>query len=64
MAYYRKHIDSKPLEWKNSARRKPLLIRGARQVGKTAAARKLGKTFKNFVEINLEKQPKAAGRHL
>ena len=57
MAYYRRHIDSKLLEWKESARRKPLLIRGARQVGKTAAVRELGKTFKNFVEINLEKQP-------
>ena len=57
MAYYRRHIDNKLLEWKNSARRKPLLIRGARQVGKTAAVRELGKTFKNFVEINLEKQP-------
>ena len=57
MAYYRTHIDIKLLEWKNSARRKPLLIRGARQVGKTAAVRELGKTFKYFVEINLEKQP-------
>lgn len=57
MAYYRRHIDSKLLEWKESARRKPLLIRGARQVGKTAAVRELGKTFKYFVEINLEKQP-------
>lgn len=32
MAYYRRHIDSKLIEWKESARRKPLLIRGARQV--------------------------------
>jgi hypothetical protein len=57
MAYFRRHIDSKLLEWKDSRRRKPLLIRGARQVGKTAAVRELGKTFKYFVEINLEKQP-------
>lgn len=57
MAYFRRYIDNKLLEWKDSRRRKPLLIRGARQVGKTAAVRELGKTFKYFVEINLEKQP-------
>ena len=57
MAYYRRFIDSKLLEWKNTPRRKPLLIRGARQVGKSTAVRELGKTFKYFVEINLEKQP-------
>lgn len=32
----------------------PLLLRGPRQVGKTHAARELGKTFDDFVEINLE----------
>lgn len=43
------------LEWKHERYdRKPLLLRGARQVGKTHAARILGKTFKHFVEINLE----------
>jgi predicted AAA+ superfamily ATPase len=48
-------IDYFLLEWKNeSYNRKPLLLRGARQVGKTHAARQLGKTFKNCVEINLE----------
>jgi len=48
-------IDFFLLEWKNNQyNRKPLLLRGARQVGKTHAARNLGKTFKHFVEINLE----------
>ncbi len=41
-------------EWGNRETRKPLLIRGARQIGKTFAVRKLGKSFKNIVEINLE----------
>lgn len=40
--------------WKKSPTRKPLIIRGARQVGKTTAVRYLGKTFSNFVEINFE----------
>ncbi|KAA3618381.1 MAG: DUF4143 domain-containing protein [Calditrichaeota bacterium] len=35
-------------------KRKVLLIRGARQVGKTYAIRELGKNFKHFVEINFE----------
>ena len=42
-------------EWKNSKNRKVLLLRGARQVGKTYVARELGKTFKYFVEVNFEK---------
>lgn len=57
MTYYKRNIDAKLLEWKDSARRKPLLIRGARQVGKSTAVRQLGKVFKYFVEINLESQP-------
>ena len=57
MAYYKRLIDDKLLEWKNDANRKPLLIRGARQVGKSTAVRELGRHFKYFVEINLEKQP-------
>lgn len=57
MAYFRRHIDDKLLAWRDAPRRKPLLIRGARQVGKSTAIRELGKTFKYFVEINLEKQP-------
>lgn len=57
MTYFKRHIDEQLLEWKNSSQHKPLLIRGARQVGKSTAVRELGKTFKYFVEINLEKQP-------
>lgn len=57
MTYYRRNIDRKLLEWKESPRRKPLLIRGARQVGKSTAVRHLGKTFKYFVEVNLERNP-------
>ncbi|MBA2728619.1 MAG: AAA family ATPase, partial [Parachlamydiaceae bacterium] len=47
-------IDHFLREWKDNPNRKPLLLRGARQVGKTHAARELGKSFPNFVEINLE----------
>ena len=56
MAYYSRNVDSKLLEWKNDPSRKPILVRGARQVGKSFAVRHLGETFKYFVEINLEKR--------
>lgn len=54
--YFKRHIDKYLEEWKNSLNRKPLLVRGARQVGKSSAIRHLGKGFKYFVEINLERQ--------
>lgn len=48
-------IDHFLLLWKNSPTRKPLLLRGARQVGKTFAARTLGSNFSHCIEINFEK---------
>lgn len=57
MTYYSRKIDEQLLQWRNDPKHKPLLIRGARQVGKSTAVRKVGETFKYYVEINLEKQP-------
>ena len=54
--YFKRHIDSYLEEWRTSANRKPLLVRGARQVGKSSAVGHLGERFKYFVEVNLEKQ--------
>ncbi|NGX62111.1 MAG: hypothetical protein K940chlam9_01605 [Chlamydiae bacterium] len=45
------------MEWKRSPSRKSLLLRGARQVGKTHLVRQFGTTFEHFVEINLETYP-------
>lgn len=56
MAYLVRNIDVELLKWKESSRRKPLLVRGARQVGKSWAIRHLGESFKYFLEINLEKE--------
>ena len=42
-------------QWKNSPERKPLIIQGARQVGKTWIMKEFGETcFKNTVYINFE----------
>ena len=45
------------MEWKENPHRKPLLVRGARQVGKSSSIRHLGKTFKYFLEVNFERNP-------
>lgn len=53
--HYRKLLPEL-VAWKNSQIRKPLILRGARQVGKTSLVRLFGETnFKQIVEINLEK---------
>lgn len=53
-------IDQHLLAWKKDAHRKSLLIHGARQIGKTYAIRQLGATYKNFIEINFERNPEFA----
>lgn len=55
--YYERIIDKHLKEWAERPVHKPVLLRGARQVGKSTAVRHLGEMFKYFVEINLEKQP-------
>jgi predicted AAA+ superfamily ATPase len=51
-------IEKQMLEWADSPRRKPLIVRGARQVGKTWLVENcLAKSFEHFVRIDLEKQP-------
>ena len=60
--YIPRKIDADLLEWKDSADRKPLLLRGARQVGKSWAVRNLGKSFENILEINFENKDFAAAK--
>lgn len=50
----KRFIDDYLLSWKQEKKFKPLLLRGARQVGKTYAVRQLGKQFDLFIELNLE----------
>lgn len=52
---YRKAIDYL-IEWKDRSVRMPLVIRGARQVGKSCLVQMFAKEqFDNFIEINFEK---------
>ena len=46
-------------EWKNQKKRKPLIMRGARQVGKTWMMREFGKeAFAETIYINFENEPR------
>jgi predicted AAA+ superfamily ATPase len=52
-------IESTLMAWKKAPRRKPLVVRGARQVGKTYTITGFGKTnFKNCVVIDFERDQK------
>ena len=53
-SYFKRNIDSVLTAWSQEDGRKPLLLRGARQVGKTCAVRAMSKHFKNYVEINFD----------
>ncbi len=51
---YRNAIN-KLIEWKNDPERKPLVLKGARQVGKTWLMKEFGKTnYKNYVYFNFD----------
>ena len=52
--YFNRLIDSELEKWKNENSHKPILLRGARQVGKSSAVRNLAKKFDYFLEINFE----------
>lgn len=56
--YCKRLIDNYLSEWASRDTHKPVLLRGARQVGKSTAVKELSKKFESFVEINFEKQPK------
>ena len=59
MELLKRKIDSYLLEWKNNPERKPLIVKGARQVGKTESIRNFAKNnYKSVIEINfvLQKQ--------
>ena len=55
--YINRTIDRLLMDWKNSSSLKPLLLRGARQVGKSWAVEHLAESFDYFIEVNFEKRP-------
>ena len=58
MERLKRKIDDYLITWKNSKNKLPLIIKGARQIGKTNAIRNFGKNnYKTFIEINFALQP-------
>ena len=56
----RRKILSHLIEWKNNANKVALLVKGARQVGKTTSVREFGRSnYDSFIEINFERSPLA-----
>lgn len=53
----RRKIDDHLLQWKNNPDRMPLVIKGARQIGKTFSIRNFAKNYKSFIEINFITDP-------
>jgi len=52
--YFSRTIDRELLAWTKTPDRKTLLLRGARQTGKSSAVKHLGKLFKYYVEVNFD----------
>lgn len=53
----KRDLNAYLLSWKDSQNRKPVLLRGARQVGKSYLANELGRQFNDYLEINFELEP-------
>lgn len=51
-------IEDRLVSWKNARRRKPLILKGARQVGKTKSLKRFGETkFDTVVVADMERNP-------
>ena len=57
----KRKIDQYLIQWKNNPDRLPLIIKGARQIGKTFSIEHFAKNYKNFIEINFIAEPQFKG---
>lgn len=58
MLYLRRKVDEYLKVWKTNNDRKPLIVKGSRQVGKTESIRRFGKhNYSNIIEINFVEEP-------
>ena len=55
---YKRKIDSKLIEWKNSVNHKPIVIKGVRQCGKTSSVRQFAEqNYKEIVYLDFREHP-------
>ena len=52
---FERRVEKELESWANDPYRKPLVLRGARQVGKTTIVNRFGSKFENYLSVNLEK---------
>ena len=59
MTYLERKVDAFLEQWKKNLDRKPLIVKGSRQVGKTESIRRFAaRHYENVVEINFVEEPK------
>ena len=57
--YMPRKIDKFLADWKSEQNRKPLIVKGSRQVGKTESIRHFAAdNYDSFIEINFVEEPK------
>ena len=52
---FKRHLFKALEKWRKSTNRKPLILRGARQVGKTTLVNSFAKTYRHSITLNLER---------
>ncbi len=57
---FKRKIESELMRWKDAASRKPIVLRGARQVGKTFVVSRFAENFDHFIDINVERPKERA----
>ena len=62
--YLKRKIDAFLLDWKNTPNKKPLIVKGCRQIGKTESIRHfaISAGYESFIEINFVKDQKYKNR--
>lgn len=59
MVYLRRKIDKFLIDWKENKEKKPIIVKGARQIGKTESINKFANEFyENIIYINFVEEPK------
>lgn len=53
--HFKRHLNKGLKQWKANSKRKPLILRGARQVGKTTLVNTFSKDYDYFISLNLER---------
>lgn len=56
---FQRNIYMKLQDWSSNPSHKPLILRGARQVGKTTLVNEFSKEFENYIHLNLEREVEA-----